>query len=126
MMLKGCAIALIAAFCAVMLKELGFRSAGVFGAVCGAVMLSLSADVLSAGAAQIKEIAALSDIADIASDILKIVGIGYIFGFCSDICTDLGEGTTASALTVLGRLEVVGIALPYFKKIIDLGLSLIK
>ncbi len=126
MIFKACAIGLIAAFTAFLLRELGVRWIGAFGAVCGAVILSLASDSLSALSTEIKELAAISQIGDAASDVLKIIGVGYIFGICSDICTDAGEGNIASALILAGRLEILGIALPYFKKIMEFGISLIK
>ncbi len=126
MILKACALALISATVAFILRELGVRAVPAFCAVCGAVILSLGLDALRESGSVFKDIAALGALSDAASDILKIVGVGYVFGFCSDICTDVGEARIASALTLIGRLEIVGIALPYFKKIIDAGISLIR
>jgi hypothetical protein len=49
---------------------------------------------------------------------LKIVGVGYLSGIASDLCTDLGEGGLARGATVLGRLEIAVICLPFLEKII--------
>ncbi len=126
MILKACAIALIGALTAFILRELGVRSVGIFGVVCGAVILSMGLDAARDMGIAFSELAELCDIAEIAADILKIIGVGYIFGICSDICSEVGEAGTGSALALIGRLEVVGIALPYFKKIIDTAISLLK
>ena len=122
MIFKACAIALITVFVAAVLKELGFRSIGAISAICGAVILSLASNLISDSVGMINEISEISGIADAAKDVLKIIGVGYIFGFC----VDLGDNGTSSALTLFGRLEVLGIALPYFKNIVDMGISLIK
>ena len=73
----------------------------------------------------INKIASLAGVGEVAADVLKIVGVGYVFGFCSDVCSELGERSVAEALALAGRLEVLGIALPYLMRIVEFGLSLI-
>lgn len=125
MIFKACAIALISVFVIAVLKEIGLRSVGAISAICAAVIFSLASELLFDGVGTIKEISQIAGVAKETADILKVIGVGYVFGFCSDVCAELGDAGTASALTLVGRLEVVGIALPYFKRLIDLGVSLL-
>jgi hypothetical protein len=64
-------------------------------------------------------------IADAADKAIRAVGLGYVFGFTSDICNSLGESTLASLVTAVGRVEIFLLALPYFVKTIELGMELL-
>ena len=61
---------------------------------------------------------------DFGKSVLKIIGIGYIYGMSADICNDMDYRAVASALSTLGRVEILITVLPYFKDIIGLGLRL--
>ena len=54
------------------------------------------------------------------------MGLGYVFGFTSEICSELGEGVIASAVTAAGRVQIFLVAYPYFEKIIKLGVELLE
>ena len=56
---------------------------------------------------------------------VRAVGLGYVFGFTSDICNSLGESTLASLVTAVGRVEIFLLALPYFVKTVELGVELL-
>ena len=117
-----CFAGLVFAFSAVLLRNFSWRGAPVFAALCSVVILSLVPsyfkDVI--GIFKLYEGAAES-----ASAILKIIGIGYLFGVSSDVCRELGEGGIASALTLVGRLEIVAVALPFIAELIELALELL-
>lgn len=126
MIFKACAVALIAAFVAVIVGELGWRGRGVFSAISAALLLSLAADGLSVLVGEIKALAYFTELSEIGVSALKIIGIGYVFGIGSDVCSNLGEKGIATALELVGRLEILLVALPYFKKIFDLGIRLLE
>ena len=65
-------------------------------------------------------------ISEIATSAAKIIGVGYLFGRGADVIAELGEGMISKGLLVAGKIEILLIALPYFKDILELGLSLIK
>ena len=56
---------------------------------------------------------------------LKILGVGYAFGICSDICAELGEPTLAGAVCLFGRIEIVMLSVPFIKTIVEKGIELI-
>ncbi len=115
--LKICGGALIAAICAFLLRELGWRGAVAFSVIATAVLFGVLADGLSGAAEGISLAAREYGIGETAKEILKIVGLTYIFGICSGICTDLGERSLASVLDAVGRVEILMIAAPYFIKV---------
>ena len=58
--------------------------------------------------------------------VLKILGIGYVSGICSDICRELGEPTIASAVTSVAKIESVAIISPMIIEILTLGVELVE
>ena len=52
-------------------------------------------------------------------------GLGYLFGISADICRELGESGIAKSLEVVGRVEIIAVAVPFWKKIIETGVELI-
>ena len=49
MIFKACAIALISVFCAVILRELGWRGAGVVVTLCLVILFSFLSEGIAAG-----------------------------------------------------------------------------
>lgn len=122
MTVKLCFLGLVLAFSAMLLKNLGFRGACVFGALSFVVLLSELPGVFS-------EILKMLDyneqLGESAAAIFKIVGIGYLFGISSEICREMGEGGIANAVALAGRFEIIAIATPFIKEIISLSLELV-
>lgn len=81
----------------------------------------------------VKEIAEnfiyLNNIAGIKSDILspifKVVGIGYITEFASDIAEESGNKSIAGKIILGGKITICVLALPIIKNLINAILSLI-
>ncbi len=124
MIFKLCATGLLSAVIGVLLSEMGWRGKRIFTAVCAALLLSVIAEELGALFGELVSVSESAGISETAECALKIVGVGYIFGITSDICTELGEKTVAGALTAAGRIEVVVLIFPYFRKILSFGLEL--
>ncbi len=117
--------AVVFVFCALLLKNLGFRGASAFCALGIALMaiqiISLISSPLSAIISLIKD----SIAQEIVETALKILGIGYIFGITSDVCRELGEANAAKCLEIAGRVEIAAIILPFLVEIMEMGASLI-
>jgi len=117
------AYVLITLFLGILLKELGFRGSSLvmlLGTVC---LVGIS--VVSLGEV-------LSLLPDVGSDgrvyaetMLKIVGAGYVFGICSDVCSQLGQASLSNAVILCGRVEIVALSAPFIKRIIEEGAKLL-
>ena len=57
---------------------------------------------------------------------MKVLGVGYIFGFSSDVAKELGETAVSGVLTLAGKIEIIALVFPYFQKILDFGVELVK
>lgn len=117
------AYAMITLFLGFLLKELGFRGSALV-VLLGTVSL-VGISVISLG-----EVISLlpsvgTDGREYAEAMLKIVGAGYIFGICSDMCAQLGQTSLSSAVVLCGRVEIVALSVPYIKRIIEEGVKLL-
>lgn len=117
------AYVLITLFLGILLKELGFHGSSLvmlLGTVC---LVGIS--VVSLGEV-------LSLLPDVGSDgrvyaetMLKIVGAGYVFGICSDVCSQLGQASLSNAVILCGRVEIVALSAPFIKRIVEEGAKLL-
>jgi hypothetical protein len=115
--------AVMAMVCAV-LSELGFRGKRIVSALFIALILLFA--LLGAGEmlSDILGLARLTEASAVCTVALKVVGVGYLFGFISDLAEELGERGIASALLCAGRVEILLLVFPHFLEICRLGVDL--
>ena len=53
-----------------------------------------------------------------AQNVLKALGVAVLTEICADICRDLGEGSAASGVELIGRLEILLLCIPMFEAVI--------
>ncbi len=123
---KICASALIAAVCGILLRELGWRGAAIFSVLALVIFLGTLADGIYALSDDVTMISEEYGVGQTAREILKVIGASYLFGICSDVCSDLGERSIAGALTVVGRVEILLIVMPYFLEMIRNAATLVE
>ncbi len=124
-MAEVCALALVAALSFFVLSELGWRGAPALLILCFVGVLSVAGSYLKELGGAISYLAQSSGMTEGASAILKVIGVGYLAGISSDICSELGASRIGNAVTLVGRLEIIAIATPFFVKILDMGVELI-
>ena len=122
--MKVIGYALIALFLSVVLREIGFRGARLVSLV-GAVGL-LSACVV--GIEQLGEV--FEELGqgipgEYAVAVMKIMGVGYSSGICSDVCLEFGETGLSQAITLFGRVEMLLISAPCAFSILEKGLEMV-
>lgn len=118
------AVGLLMSALGVVLAEMGFRGKRVFSALCVTMLLFGMASGVSEVFSRILGVADAGGVGEMARVALKVVGVGYVFGFVSDISEELGERGIASAVSAVGRVETVVLVLPYFLEICKIGTSL--
>lgn len=123
--LRIAAAGIVIAVAAFLLREMGWRGAVAFSLFGLAAFLSFMAEGLSEVGGGVGRVARAAGVSEIAKEILKVVGVSYIFGIASDVCAEFGEKTLSSALVAVGRIEILLIALPYFVKITEAAASLV-
>jgi stage III sporulation protein AD len=117
------AYALLSLVLGVLLRELGFKGSRLVFLI-GTVGI-VGAAALYAGRLFNSLSVIGMDNSEYARAMLKIVGVGYVFGICSDICSELGENVLSTAVTLFGRVEIITLSLPFVKMIVEKGLEII-
>lgn len=126
MMPKICAIGILGAILSALLGEAGFKSKKLISLLTAILVLSTLREGIGVFIQKIVGLSEIAGIAEACSCALKAAGLGYVFGFSSDMCSELGEGGIGRALTVVGKVEILLVALPYFEKTVSLGLELLQ
>lgn len=121
---RVCAIAVVGAIVIKTLSEMGLKSLSAVKTLVLVLILTASAEPLSQMLRLVSSIEVNEDVSEGIVVMTKGVGLGYVFGFTSDICASLGEGELASGVVTVGRVQIFLLALPYLTKIIALGLEL--
>ena len=125
MVAEACLLALVGALSFFLLSELKWRGAPVLLILCFVGIITVLSPHVRQLEGAVSSLTALSDIGDTVAAVLKIVGVGYLAGITSDVCSELGASRIGSAVTLVGRIEIIAIAAPFFVAIVDIGAELI-
>ena len=77
----------------------------------------------------INEVLSLESSIDVGQTIVpvaKVVGIGYITEFCSDLAEDSGNKMIGSKILLGGKIAICAVALPIIKNMLSVILSLVR
>ena len=89
------------------------------------ILLTEASGLLRAVLHSVRDIGAVAGLAEPVRAALKVLGLGYLYGICADVCRDLSEAGIAKAVEAVGRVEIVAVIMPYFEEIIKVGVELI-
>ena len=107
------------------LKAFGWRGAPILAVAAMICITAMFSDDLAALMRIFEAIGESSGIEEASSCLLKILGIGYVSGICSDICRELGESGIASVVLTAARIESLVVISPMILEILTLGLELV-
>ena len=125
-MLKIFGLAFLFAASSFILKALGWKGAPLVAACAIVGLLSLFMERLEPILEIFRIIKEEAGMGDAVECVLKIIGIGYLSGICSDICRELGEPSVASAVSLVARIESLAVISPIIVEILTLGLELVQ
>ena len=125
MIVKACAVGIALAAAALLMREMGFRAAPVFAAICFIFVLSFIAENITSLGIDDGILSLIGSAGEEAGAVFKIVGVGYLAGISSDICLELGERSLSKAVSVAGRVEILAISLPFFSRLAEYGAELL-
>ena len=121
--LKVCGGALLAAIVGFVLSELGFRGKRVVSSFVIIIFLLFFVDAAADAVSMILAIP-IDEEREAINIALKIVGVGHAFNICADVCAELSETGLATALTLVGRIEILLIVIPEAMGLIEYSLSI--
>ena len=119
-----CGVALVAAICAMIVKECGGKMSLLIGIIGGLVILFYAFGAFTEAFSLLGEFTYAEKLSPYVTTILKILVIGYCVSLTSETCRELGEAGIASKLEILGKAEMLLLCLPEMKKIIELAISI--
>ena len=109
---------------AFILRSFGWKGTPVFAVICSVILIGEASHFLGNIFGSVSFLYSDTRICDGISAALKVLGLGYLFGISADICRELGESGIAKSLEVVGRVEIIAVAVPFWKKIIETGVEL--
>ncbi len=110
---------------AFILRSFGWKGTPVFAVIASVVLIGEASHILGNIFDSVDFLYNESGIREGISAALKVLGLGYLFGISADICRELGESGIAKSLEVVGRVEIIAVAIPFWKEIIETGVELI-
>ena len=126
MMPKLCAVGLLTAFLSIFLGEMGFKSRKLLSILSILLLFGGMSEGLGLFLDKIIGLAETAGISEACRCALKAVGLGYVFGFTSDVCTELGEHGVSKAVSLVGKVEILLVSVTYFEETVELGIRLLK
>ncbi len=73
---------------------------------------------------EIQNLLSHTGISKYATVMLKALFVGIITSMCSSLCTDAGEGTLSFICVLLGKVQILLLALPLIFEILNLAIKL--
>lgn len=126
MILKIFGLALLGAVITFILKAFGWRGAPLVAIATMIALLMLFSESFEKIYAIFDTAGNIEGVKESSGYLLKILGIGYLSGICSDVCKELGEPAIASVVVTLSKLESLLVLSPLILEIMTLGLELVK
>jgi len=117
---KLCAVAVIAALCALILKKQVPEVALCLSLTAGCLLLWEALDALSAVRGLMDSLARQAGISvQVWRSVVKLVGIGVFTRLGAAVCRDAGEGGVAAFLETAGAALALFTALPLVETVFD-------
>ncbi len=107
------AIALVTAFCAVVLRDIKSELAVLVAFAGGIIVLLSVVDYFSGIFSIVSDIAKRAGIAaSVVTLLFKVIAVGYISEFSASLIEDAGLSSLADKVTLAGKLIIVSVSLP--------------
>ena len=117
---KIAAIALVTAFCVMILRDIKSDLAMLVAFAGGIIVLLSVIDCFSDIFSVISSIAARAGLAtSVVTLLFKILAVGYISEFSASLIEDAGLGSLADKVTLAGKLIIVASALPVIVELFE-------
>ncbi len=118
---KYCGLALLSLSVVLIVSQFKRELGRVIGICLGAAFLVPAFAQLFPTIEVINEFVADTPLAKYSSTLLKALGVALAVEICSDMCRDAGEPTLASRLEMIGKAELLLLALPLVSELIGIA-----
>ena len=123
--IKICAFGIMCAIICVLIRH--YRNEFSMPAKLGSIILifGIVIGMLSPIFTYLKELMGNTLSSEYSAIIIKAIGIGYLTQISSELCRECGEGTIATGIETVGKVEIIILSLPLINKIILMSEELI-
>ena len=123
---KILAIALLTCVATLVVKQVKPDFASIVAIAGGVIILLMLIDYLEQIVGVFQTIVEKTNLSPtILSTILKIIGVGYLTEFTSNICTDSGSSSLAGKVLLAGKIIILVMSLPILTNIIDIVVGIL-
>lgn len=114
------AIALITAFCVIVLRDVKSELAAVVALAGGVVVVLSVVDYFSDIFSVVSAIAKRAGLAaSVIAVLFKVIAVGYITEFSASVIDDVGLSSLADKVALAGKLIIVAISLPIVVRLFE-------
>lgn len=114
------AIALITAFCFIVMRDVNSGLAHIIAFVGGIIVLLSVINCFSDIFKVISDIASRAGLAtSVITLLFKVIAVGYITEFSASIIDDVGLASLSDKVTLAGKLIIVGMSLPVVVRLFE-------
>lgn len=125
--IRLCAIAIVTAVCAVILKSQKSDLVPICLTAGGILIILFGFDLISESFSFIKEFSEQTNLdKSLIRLILKIVGVGYIIELTASSVKDLGFESIADKLILCGKIIIFVMSIPVLKTLFEVIVNLIR
>lgn len=119
LLIKACGAAVVGLALLLTLRGLKSESAVFVRAALTVTVVTAALGILSPAISFARMQLDMSGSEDYAKTMLKALGISYLTFICSSVCRDSGEPSVAAGVEAVGKAELVLLALPFLRNILQ-------
>ncbi len=121
-----CGVGVVTAAILTMLRQYKPEYAVPASAAAGIVILSIMLSSIMPLINELKDMFSTAGMnSDYAQVLFKALGVCFITQLACDVCRDAGESAVAAKLEMSGKVVILLMSFPLFKKLLDITVSLI-
>lgn len=123
--LKQCGFVIISLLVIVIMRQVKAEMHIPVKLVIIVALFSVCVGIIGGVVSSIDELTSYAGVSKYASVMLKALFIGIITTVCSTLCADAGEGTLGFICTIIGKAQLLILALPLIFEILETAVKLI-
>ena len=124
--IKVIAVGIITVICAVILRQVK-PELTIFAVITGSIIIIfLILESVGGVFSEYKYLLEKTGLnSSIFTNVLKVIGVGYLVEFAGDICTDAGVPSVSQKILLAGKVLIIIMCLPVIKNLIQIVLEFI-
>lgn len=123
--IKYCGLALLSLSVVMILSEFKPKLAKLAAVAVGAALLCAAGANIYPSVALVNDFVKDTPLSEYSGTLLKALGVALAVEVTADICRDAGEASLASRLEMVGKAELLLLALPLVNKLMSIARGLL-